>query len=95
MMPVQVSGLVEHDLEDIGDYIAKHNPTRALSFIRELRDAVRGIGERPYLYRLYPEYGSGIRVRIHGNYLILFRIVAQTVFVDRVIQGSRNATNLR
>ena len=28
----------EHDLEQIGDYIALDNPHRALSFVRELRE---------------------------------------------------------
>ena len=32
-----LSPLAEYDLESIGDYIAKNNPRRALSFVKELR----------------------------------------------------------
>ena len=36
-MRVTISPLAERDLETIGDYIAADNPSRALSFIAELR----------------------------------------------------------
>jgi plasmid stabilization system protein ParE len=36
-MRVTLSALTERDLEAIGDYIADDNPSRALSFIAELR----------------------------------------------------------
>jgi plasmid stabilization system protein ParE len=36
-MIVDLSAEAEHDLEAIGDYIARDNPHRAISFIRELR----------------------------------------------------------
>ena len=32
------SPLAEFDLEEIGDYIARDNPPRAVSFIREIRE---------------------------------------------------------
>jgi toxin ParE1/3/4 len=95
MMPVQVSGLIESELEDIGDYIARHSPTRAHSFVRELRATIRGIGDDPWLYPLRPELGVDTRVRIHGQYLILFRVVQQTVFVDHVVHGARDASRIR
>lgn len=36
-MRLTLTPLAEQDLEAIGDHIAADNPTRALSFIRELR----------------------------------------------------------
>lgn len=32
------SPLAEFDLEEIGDYIARDNPSRAVTFIREIRE---------------------------------------------------------
>jgi len=37
-MIVVITDTAEDDLERIGDYIALYNPTRALSFVRELRE---------------------------------------------------------
>jgi toxin ParE1/3/4 len=37
-MQLVFSGGAEHDLEEIGDYIAQDNPSRAVTFIREMRD---------------------------------------------------------
>ena len=36
-MRLVITPLAEQDIESIGDYIARDNPRRALSFIRELR----------------------------------------------------------
>ena len=41
----------EMDLEAIGDYIARDNPQRAMSFVRELRERCRKITEAPKAYR--------------------------------------------
>ena len=41
MTAVIFSVKAEHDLEQIGDYIAEDNPHRALLFVRELRDQCR------------------------------------------------------
>ena len=39
------------DLNDIGLYIARDNPRRAMSFVRELREQCRKITEAPKAYR--------------------------------------------
>lgn len=94
MMPVRLSGLVEYDLDDIGDYIAKANPRRARSFIAELRLAIKEIGQNPFLYRFRPEFGPGRRARVHGRYLILFHLTEDFEIVDRVVQGARDMKHI-
>lgn len=42
----------ERDLEAIGDYIARDNPRRALSFLQELRAQCRKLLLAPQGYRL-------------------------------------------
>ncbi|MGH6977982.1 MAG: type II toxin-antitoxin system RelE/ParE family toxin, partial [Brevundimonas sp.] len=37
----------ERDLEQIADHIAQDNPRRALSFVRELRDATQALARNP------------------------------------------------
>ena len=44
-MRVELSGFVERDLEEIADWIAEDNPLRAVTFIQEIREAFRRIGE--------------------------------------------------
>jgi hypothetical protein len=44
-----VSPLAEPDLESVGDYIARDNPRRALSFVQELRAQCSRIGVMPGL----------------------------------------------
>jgi toxin ParE1/3/4 len=53
-MIVYLSAEAESDLESIGDYIAQHNPERAVSFIRELRGQCEQLSVCRELTRLYP-----------------------------------------
>jgi toxin ParE1/3/4 len=53
----------ESDLEVIGDWIAKDNPGRAATFVRELRRSCVDIGPRPLGYPLVEHHrNDGIRV---------------------------------
>lgn len=70
-MRLLVTPLAEEDLEAIGDYIALDNPSRAVSFIEELREAFARIAGNYMAYRLRPDLGDEVRICIHGNYLII------------------------
>lgn len=86
-MYLLLSNHIESDLEAIADYIAQDNPTRALSFIRQIRDQLRLIGQNPLLYQLRPDIGKDARVAVFGRYVILFRILEETVRIERVVFG--------
>jgi len=90
VMRVELSRLVATDLEDIGDWIAEDNPRRAVSFIREFREAFLKIGEGPLLYQLRPEIGEDARLKTVGRYVILFRIDGDVVRIERVVFGGRD-----
>jgi toxin ParE1/3/4 len=87
---VEFSSFVEGDLDAIADYIAQDNPTRALSFIREIRDQIRSVGQNPLLHRLRPELGESARMALVSRYVILFRIVGDIVRIERVVYGGRD-----
>jgi len=89
-MRIELSPYLAGDLEAIGDFIALDKPMRAASFIREIRGKFRKIAEGPLHYRLRPDIGPEARVAVHGNYLILFRVVASVVRIERVIHGGRD-----
>ena len=85
-MNVHLSAEAEADLESIGDYIARDNPMRALSFVQELRAKCLALADMPHGFPLVPRYERhGIRRRVDGNYLIFYRIKNEMVVVLHVL----------
>ncbi len=84
------SPVAEHDLEEIGDYIALDNPNRAVFFIREVREQCFKITDRPEAAPLRPELGEGIRMVPFGHYLIFYTVAADLIRIERVLHGARN-----
>jgi plasmid stabilization system protein ParE len=89
-MRMEISAFVEADLDAIADYIAQDNPTRAVTFLAEIRAKLRAVATHPLLYRLRPEIGEDARVALAGRYVILFRVVGETVRIERVVYGTRD-----
>jgi len=90
MMRIIITPLAEHDLESIGDYIARDNPARAITFVRELRGQCETIASNPLGYRQRQELGDGIRSCAHGNYVIFFEIESDDLLVVRILHGARD-----
>lgn len=81
----------EIDLDQVGDYIAMGNPTRAATFVREIITAGEAIGDMPRAFALVPRLEHrGIRHRVHGRYLILYRVEGEEVEILRVTHGARD-----
>ena len=94
-MKVAFSRRALASLEQIGDYIAQDNPRRAVTFVRELRGRAGSIGKTPLACPLAPSLEDrGIRVRIHGAYLILYRIQADQVAILLIVHGARDYVRL-
>lgn len=89
-MRLAFTPLAEQDLEAIADYIAADNPTRALSFVRELRVQCQRITLNLSGYRLRPELGDGIRSCAHGRYVIFFECESDGVLIVRILHGARD-----
>jgi plasmid stabilization system protein ParE len=88
---VDLSPEARLDLRSIGDFIAEENLPRSYSFVAELGDKARGLGDFPERFPLVERYAHlGIRRRKHGSYLILYRIDPDRVFVLRFIHGARD-----
>ncbi|MER9326155.1 type II toxin-antitoxin system RelE/ParE family toxin [Mesorhizobium sp. M0488] len=78
------------DLENIGDYIAGHNPWAAVRLVDALE-------RRWDLLTLHPLSGAprddiapGIRHLVVGNYLTLYRVGSDAIEILRVLHGHRN-----
>lgn len=78
------------DIEAIGDYIARDNPPRALSFVLELRARCEKLSASPEAFRLRQELGEDIRSCAHGRYVIFFSSAVHEVTIIRVLHGARD-----
>jgi len=87
-MRVEFQPRAERDLEEIGDYIAKDSPRRAVNFLQELRSQCRKILVAPRAYRPRPELGEGIRCCAYGNYVVFFLEDGQILRIIRVLHGA-------
>lgn len=94
-MIVRITAEAEADLESIADYIAHDNPLRAVSFVQTLRRKCVELAETPRAFPLVPRYEhSGIRRRVHGNYLIFYRVEDDDIVVYHVLHGATDYTAL-
>jgi toxin ParE1/3/4 len=85
----------EADLDDIAAYIAADNPERALTFAQELRGRCLQLAQMPEAFPVVSRYeAKGYRRRVVRNYLIFYRIVADTVEIVRILHGARDYERL-
>jgi len=90
-MILVITGEAQADLASIGDYIASHNPDRAISFIQELREACGSILSAPHGYPLVPNFAQyGIRRKVHGSSLIFYRTTDAAVEIIHILHGARD-----
>lgn len=94
-MIVRIAAEAERDLEAIGDRIAADNPARALSFVSELRDKCLGLADFPERFPRVSRYEAlGVRHRVHGSYLIFYRVQPGEVVVLHVLHGATDYAGL-
>jgi len=80
-----------NDLEAIGDRIALDNPQRAATSVSELRAKARGLRTQPRRFPLVEGFEQfGFRKRVHGNYLILYRILDDRASITRILHAARD-----
>lgn len=91
-MTVVFSPAAEQDLEEIGDYIARDDPIRALSFVGEMRERCRNMAATPEAAPLREDILPGVRMIVHGNYLIFYRFNEHRheVRIERILHGARD-----
>jgi len=88
-MKLFVSGVARAEVERIADYIARDNPHAALRMTAQLRRRFREIKERPHANALLAGFEHRqIRRKVHGNYLILYRITDDRIEIVHVLHGA-------
>jgi plasmid stabilization system protein ParE len=85
----------EQALEQIADFIAQDSPLRAISFIDELREKALGLARSPRAFPLAPRYEAlGVRRRVHGRYLIFYRVEAEAIVILHILHGAQDIDRL-
>lgn len=90
-MIVRFTGEAERDLEEIGDHIALGDPVAALLLVRTLRDRCLTLADFPNRFPVAERYEAvQLRRRLHGNYLIFYRVEGDAVVIVHILHGARN-----
>lgn len=93
-MRVVFSPLAEDDLTSIGDRIAEDDPHQAVKFIREVRERCEKIAMFPKSAPLRNDLQRGIRMIVHGNYVVFYRVLKDTARIERIVHGARDIGRL-
>jgi toxin ParE1/3/4 len=89
-MKVVITEAAYADMLNIGRFIMNDSPIRAETFVSELFESCQKLENMPRIYPLLPgREDSGIRRKVHGNYLIFFRIGAGVIDVLHVLHGAQ------
>lgn len=89
---VELTLTAERDIQEIWLHIRENHPDRADEFVGKLQDQLQTLQVFPERCSVIPEsewLGVEYRHLLYGDYRTIYRIVAKTVYVLRVIHGAR------
>jgi toxin ParE1/3/4 len=75
-------------VDEIAEFIAKDNPSRATSFVLELKDAVTRLQVHPGMGRAGRVPGTRELV-LHKNYIAIYRVRGDDVEILRLLHAAR------
>ena len=79
------------DLDAIYDYIEPENPSRALTFVEEIRARCRILCEHPQAGPGREDLGQNIRIYpMRGRIIVAYRITPDTIEITRVFSGGQD-----
>ncbi|QYU66611.1 type II toxin-antitoxin system RelE/ParE family toxin [Leptolyngbya sp. 15MV] len=94
-MKVELAAEAERDLVMIGLFIARDNPDRAASFIREIRAKCQSLAEFPRRYPVALEVDGAVFRRCgHQDYAIFYEVDDAVVTVTHILHGARDHASL-
>lgn len=88
-MSFRLTPLAESDIETIVLYIAEDSPAAALRWFDDIHRRCQRLGDMPGIGTSRHEIRAGLRSFQVGNYLLLFREIAEGAEIVRVINGAR------
>lgn len=92
-MIVHFTPRARNDLAGIRSWIAKDDPARALSFVRELRQRALALCDYPHRHPVAHMATSGpVHKLTHGRYLLYYRVLPEKVEILHVRHGAMNTS---
>ena len=93
--PVRWAETAYGDLEQIAQYIARDSEFYAASFVTEMLNAARSLGEFAERGRVVPELREpSIRELLVGNYRLVYVMRHEAIYVLGVIHAARDLGRL-
>lgn len=86
--------LAEADLHEILDYIAAHRPATAVAVVQRIRDKCELLASHPLIGQQRPEFRGGIRSFPVERWVIFYRLVGETLEIERIVDGARDIDSL-
>ena len=94
MAKVVFSPLAQADMDETAGYMENilHNPAAARRFVENMKRQTLALREFPKMgTRIYNEDSkTDYRRLVCGNYIAVYHIMADAVYIDRVLYGRRN-----
>ena len=90
-MRVVLAARARADQRDIARFIARDNPVRAVSFVRDIQTSLRALGEQPLAFPVEPRFERlGVRRKPYRDYLIFYLPTDAAVNILRILHGARD-----
>jgi len=89
-LKIKLTTIAKINLEDIRDFISKDKPQTAIKFLKELKQKINQIKDKPLQCRKsYYADDENIRDLIFGGYTIVFRINNESLEILRVFNQNK------
>ena len=89
-----ISKQAKRDLTAIWSYIASDNEAAADRVLDSLNDKIALLVDHPFIGPARPDIAPDLRYLISDNYLLLYRVLPESVEIVRVLHGARNLSVL-
>jgi len=88
--------LADRDLTEIATYIGEVNcsPDAARRFLDQLNEKLKLYATQPEMGELRPDLADGVRIFSFGNYVVVYRPLADGIDVLRIFEGHRDYPTL-
>ena len=91
MAELRVSAKARRDLEQIGDAGAtEYGAVASARYVEGFRRLFRLLQAQPLAGRQRPELGKDVRSLSHRPHAILYRVIGDTVIIDRILHQARD-----
>ena len=93
MARVKLSAIARDDLAGIEEYgSARFGEDVGAEYVLSISKALRLLAQYPLAGRARPELRATTRSRTHRSHVIYYRVSGETVFVQRILHTSQDAS---